>query len=181
MTVVKMPPIIAVLMLFLAIRRLRISSVMKICHVRLEKIIMKGERIMKKLEKDQDQAVYMEPREYAVEHGEREEYDSSYKLNVRCAEALDKGIRKSFDGTRLDEGFLEKVVTKYGILRVAFVLANTVDFYSWDGRYSPKNKEWAENIAGRLTEKRARIEWLIQSHPAVIDGLVTAFRKKYSQ
>ena len=38
------------------------------------------------------------------------------------------------------------VIETYGIDRVMFVLANTVQLQDWDGRYSPRNKAWAKTI-----------------------------------
>lgn len=50
-----------------------------------------------------------------------------------------------------------------------------------DGRFSHSNKEWAEQVstpehnAERMT---FRTDWVVDSHPAVLDGFVTMFRKK---
>lgn len=38
------------------------------------------------------------------------------------------------------------VIETYGLDRVMLVLANTVQLQDWDGRYSPRNKEWAKTI-----------------------------------
>ena len=65
--------------------------------------------------------------------------------------------------------------------RVGYILANTLHHKSYDGRFSHSNKEWAEQVstpehnADRMT---FRTDWVVDSHPAVLDGFVTMFRKK---
>ena len=52
---------------------------------------------------------------------------------------------------------------------------------SYDGRFSHSNKEWAEQVstpehnADRMT---FRTDWVVDSHPAILDGFVTMFRKE---
>lgn len=74
----------------------------------------------------------------------------------------------------------EKVLEAYGAERISFVLANTIQKHSYDGRYSRDNKAWAETIqipenVSRGTDLNA--DYIVNSHPAVLDGFVNLFRK----
>ncbi len=64
----------------------------------------------------------------------------------------------------------------YGEERMNYVLANTVQMSDGDGRYSPGNKAWAEEININNAEDDRR-EFYVNSHPAVLDSLITAYRK----
>lgn len=66
------------------------------------------------------------------------------------------------------------------LLSVFFVIAS-ICIKSYDGRFSHSNKEWAEQVstpehnADRMT---FRTDWVVDSHPAILDGFVTMFRKE---
>ena len=61
------------------------------------------------------------------------------------------------------------------------ILANTLHHKSYDGRFSPGNKKWAEQVstpehnADRMT---FRTDWVVDSHPAILDGFATMFREE---
>ena len=59
---------------------------------------------------------------------------------------------------------------------MTYVLANTVQINSGDGRYSPSNKEWANQVYINNENKDRRM-FVINSHPAIVDGFVSAYRK----
>ena len=79
----------------------------------------------------------------------------------------------------LGDDAVNQVVRQYGMERVGYILANTLHHKSYDGRFSPGNKEWAEQVstpehnADRMT---FRTDWVVDSHPAILDGFVTMFR-----
>ena len=60
-------------------------------------------------------------------------------------------------------------------MRVAMVLANTVQLQDWDGRYSRRNKEWAKTIPNDNPET-VRCGYALNSHPAVLDGFIDLVR-----
>ena len=76
----------------------------------------------------------------------------------------------------LNEDCLAPVLTAYGYKRTAWVLANTLNELKWDGRFSPANKQWAERRYIPQDE-RHNAEITVRSHPAVLDGFVTFYRK----
>lgn len=119
---------------------------------------------------------------YAREHGELEEYRASMRENVACKEGIEQAIRENFDGMHLNPVAVRSVLEQYGTERTAYVLANTIQQKSWDGRFSGSNKEWAQSVAvGEDTntagEDRRRA-FVVDSHPAVLDGFTDLFRKE---
>ena len=85
----------------------------------------------------------------AAEARAREEtalFRASHKLNIACKHAVEAAIRENFDGLHLKGGCIRPVIEEYGIDRVDWVLANTVQTKQLDGRFSRDNKAWAETF-----------------------------------
>lgn len=121
--------------------------------------------------------LYRQPPSYAQEHGELEQYRSSLQANIACKNAIEKAIRENFDGMHLQTEGAKAVMAWYGPERTAFVLANTVQLKSWDGRFSRANQEWAAAMTMPDTEER-RCAYCVESHPAVLDGFVAQVRRE---
>ena len=128
-----------------------------------------------------DVPVYYEPFSYAKENDEVDLYRTSYRLNSECKQAIHEAIADNYDGMYLGDGAVDQVVRQYGMERVGYILANTLYHKSYDGRFSHGNKEWAEQVstpehnAERMT---FRTDWVVDSHPAILDGFVTMFREE---
>ena len=126
-----------------------------------------------------DVPVYYEPFSYAQEHGEVDLYRTSYRMNSECKQAIHEAIADNYDGMHLGDDAVNQVVQQYGMERVGYILANTLHHKSYDGRFSASNKEWAEQVstpehnAERMT---FRTDWVVDSHPAVLNGFVTMYR-----
>ena len=118
---------------------------------------------------------------YAMEHGEVDKYMDSRKLDRECKEAVEGTIRQNFDGMHLKHDIVKPLAEQYGSDRIAFVLANTLQQESWDGRFSRDNKAWAaefyipENLVHGIDVNR---ELIVSSHPAVLDGFIDMFRRE---
>ncbi len=111
--------------------------------------------------------------------GELELYQASFKENVRCAKAIEKSIRENFDGMYLNANIVPLLVDEFGYDRVSFVLANTLQELSYDGRFSRANKEWAKGFSIPDTKGNNRnFEFQVTSHPAVLDGFITMYRRE---
>lgn len=128
-----------------------------------------------------DVPVYYEPFSYAKENDEVDLYRTSYRLNSECKQAIHEAIADNYDGMYLGDGAVDQVVRQYGMERVGYILANTLHHKNYDGRFSHGNKEWAEQVstpehnADRMT---FRTDWVVDSHPAILDGFVTMFREE---
>ena len=126
-------------------------------------------------------AFYGHTLSYAAEHGEVDRYMESHKLDRECKGAIEETIRQNFDGMHLKHDIVKPLAEKYGAERMAFILANTLQQESWDGRFSRDNKAWAsefyipENIVHGIDMNR---ELIVSSHPAVLDGFIGMFRRE---
>ena len=105
----------------------------------------------------------------------------SHKFDRECKEAIEGTIRQNFDGMHLKHDIVKPLAEKYGAERMAFILANTIQQESWDGRFSRDNKAWAsefsipENLVHGIDMNR---ELIVSSHPAVLDGFIGMFRRE---
>ena len=112
----------------------------------------------------------------ARERNELSLWRESHRANIACRDAIEDAIRRSFDGMHLDKDCTSLVLEKYGYKRTAWVLANTLHELKWDGRFSHANKQWAERRYIPQDE-RHNAEITVRSHPAVLDGFVSFYRK----
>ncbi len=106
---------------------------------------------------------------------EKEKDMTDLPNNVACKLAIEKGIKENYDGLRLGKDFEEDIIREHGIDRVLYVLANTVQQKSWDGRFSSDNKKWAKGYA--ISEDTLNRCFVVESHPAVVDGFINRIRK----
>lgn len=97
-------------------------------------------------------------------------------ISRNCGSDIEKGISTHFDGMHLNTDFIANLYALYGEERMNYVLANTVQMSDGDGRYSPDNKAWAKEININNAEDDRRT-FYVNSHPAVLDGFITAYRK----
>lgn len=118
---------------------------------------------------------------YAIEHGELEQYRASLQANIACKNAIEAAIRQYFDGMHLNEVAVTEVMSAYGKERICYVIANTLQQKSWDGRFSPSNKAWAaqfEIAAAVRPDYDSRGAFVVDSHPAVLDGFTGLLRRE---
>lgn len=118
--------------------------------------------------------------EEARREGKIEIWRASHKANIACRDAIEEAIRQSFDGMHLKEDCLQPVLDEFGYKRTSWVLSNTLQMLKWDGRFSPANKQWAEKtfIPADLNHNS---DFVVRSHPAVLDGFVDLYRKAYQK
>lgn len=115
----------------------------------------------------------------SAEARERDElplWRESHKANIACRNAIEDAIRQNFDGMHLDKDCITPVLEEYGYKRTAWVLANTLHELKWDGRFGHANKQWTER-ACIPTDLNHNSDFVVRSHPAVLDGFVTFYRK----
>ena len=125
--------------------------------------------------------VYTHDGAYAREHGELTLYRESLLTNIACKNAIEASVRNHFDGMYLAKKVLPEVLKEFSPKRVAFVLAATLQIKEYDGRFSRDNKAWAATIDTSFSTSLAydhRPSFCVESHPAVLDGFVSIFRKE---
>lgn len=124
--------------------------------------------------------VYRETSVYARKHDELEQYRASGKANQKCKFAIEQIIRENFDGMRLPKDIAKTILDTFGTERVSYVLANTLQTKSWDGRFGRDNLEWAQTIPLKpdlADEINKNVFCVVETHPAVLDGFIRHVRK----
>ena len=108
-------------------------------------------------------------------------YRASHKANLNCKAAIERAISENFDGMHLNSGTEDGVISKYGIDRVRLLLANTLQELDYDGRFSRRNKEWGQSIELPFSfwDSDRKTEYIINSHPAILDGFIDNVRERY--
>lgn len=61
---------------------------------------------------------------------------------------------------------------------MGYILAYTLNYNNHDGRYSHSNKEWADTTCKEERGNNIRPDWIVRSHPAVLNGFVDMYRKE---
>lgn len=122
--------------------------------------------------------VYKNTLDYAVEHKELTAYWDSKRCYEQCVIALDKAIDDKQNCSHWDLKTVVQDMTRlFSVERITNLLANAATAQEWDFCYSHSNKEWARHIdTGIESSMRKRLVPL--SHPAVIDSLISTFRRE---
>lgn len=121
--------------------------------------------------------IYPHSAAYAIEHGERDAYFASCEAYVNCKRSIETAINNNYDGYHLGKECFLDVIKQYSLERVVDVLACTVQHKERDGRFSRGNKAWANSIDTSHME-REPYYFLVDSHPAVLDGFISLFRRE---
>lgn len=124
--------------------------------------------------------VYRETSVYARKNDELEAYQASSAANRACKHVIEESIREHFDGMRLPRSIVPPILDTFGADRVSYVLANTLQSKSWDGRFGKDNLEWAQTIPIKpdLADSINKNSFcIVETHPAVLDGFVRHLRK----
>lgn len=124
--------------------------------------------------------IYYHSTAYAREHGELDQYRAtSFAMRI-CAKDIETIISARFDGMRLDRTAVTETLAIHGPDLVSILLASTVLYKSWDRRFSQSNKEWAGMI--RCPDRSDSLMPIyINTHPAILDGFISLYRKAISQ
>ena len=144
-------------------------------------------RADKNIEKQREELlslpVYPFSAAFAKEHSELETYRASHRANIDCKNAIEDAISNHYRDNRFDGSCVNEVIDRFGMERVAFVLANTVQDKDWDGRISAENKAWAKEVPvpnddNALGGRRTHEYVCTQAHPGLINLFVNRFRKE---
>lgn len=132
----------------------------------------------------EDTPIYRYSAEYARKHGELLQYRESHQANVACKEAIEKAITDNYRGNILDaQAILDTVGAKFSLKRIQYVLANTVQMKSWDGRFSYTNRKWAVSVSvtpdpDPWGNDRNRYFVVNKVHTGLTDLFINHFREK---
>jgi N12 class adenine-specific DNA methylase len=128
--------------------------------------------------KNKDTAIgSMQTAVHRVVEAQHKEYINALNLHTECKNAIDKAISENYDGMRLGKGFENALIDKYGMGEINYVLANTVQYFSNDGRFSPDNKKWADTFE-IIENEGHRYQFASNTHRAILDGFIDRMRRK---
>ncbi|MFI3226624.1 MAG: DUF3849 domain-containing protein [Clostridia bacterium] len=116
----------------------------------------------------------------ALDYEQTDQWRASNEENIACKNFIEQTIRENFDGMHLSADSAKKVVDEFGYKRTAFVLANSVQMKSSDGRFSRENKNFASSHSF-ADRKEHRALFAVDSHPAVLDGFINQYQRLYSE
>lgn len=122
--------------------------------------------------------LYPYSREEAQRHDELDLWKNSYLENCACKYAIEHAIKNGFDGMYLNADCASSVLESFGFKRTGYILAVTLQRKDYDGRFSPRNKDWAKETFIAESNERALISYTVDSHPAVLNGFVDQFRRE---
>lgn len=125
--------------------------------------------------------VYRQSLQSAEAYGQVPEYTLSFQANKLCKQRIEAIIKENYDGSHLNPQGAKQIVHEFGVKRVEYVLASTVQVKEWDGRFSPSNKSWANSVFSVSDMRNGvdrRMDYAVQSHPAVLDGFIGQVREE---
>lgn len=99
----------------------------------------------------------------------------SHKENIRCRDAIDKMVSEQYSGNILPDEIIKTACQEFGIDRVGWVLANTVNENDYDGRYRPDTKKWARTTF-YIPNDIHNCEFELRTHPELVNGMVGQYR-----
>lgn len=123
-----------------------------------------------------DKSVYSWSKSDAIAEGELEWWRDSYRLNCDCARAIERAIEKHYKNDRLEE-CAKDLIDEYGFKRVFWVLANTLQQKTEDGRFSPENRKWSKGFY--IPSDENRWHFCVESHPGLTDLFLNQARRAY--
>lgn len=149
------------------------------------KILLKWNVVEKRIRElvEKDQYLTPEGKEayasYRQEQAEqamlREQERLEHGVRLECSKAIDAVIAEKYDGSIMPRDTAQSIIEQYGMERVSFVLANTIQNMLFDGRFSQSNKDWAKELIPETDWKNRDL--ILNSHPGVVDGFTNQTRR----
>lgn len=135
----------------------------------------------KKVFKLEKTPIYKETFAYAYEHGEADQHHVSRRANIACKDAIIMAINDNYRENRLNTAAaVKEVVQQSGFERMFYVLANTLQTMSSDGRVSQVNKQWAQSIPVVFEQGERDTAYLItRSHPGLLNMFASEAQHEY--
>lgn len=112
----------------------------------------------------------------AKEYEEVDKWRKSHSANCDCARTIERAIRDNYKNNVLEK-CINDIVKAYGLDRVNWVLANTIQQNKTDGRFSEDNKKWAKDIW--IPREEHCWQFVVDSHPGLVDLFVNQARAYY--
>lgn len=126
--------------------------------------------------------IYSHNFEFALANKQVEDYRNSLRRNIACRNEIEHQISECYEYPHFHYNkAADAVIAAFGVERVMYVLANTIQSKPWDLRFSRSNSEWAKGFTiweKDTTNNSDHIRFLVSSHSTLVDALVTEVRKR---
>lgn len=124
--------------------------------------------------------IYYQTLKYAREHDEIDICRRSREQDLSCRDTIERLVDENYHNNHFDSAkVIKDAVGEFGLERVKYILANTVQQKDWDGRISDANKRWAEFIPVSLDkEYRTKIS-VNKTHSVLLNALIDEIRENY--
>lgn len=121
--------------------------------------------------------IYMKSRQHAQAHDELALWRESRDYSRQCANAISQAISDSHRDNHFHGDFVQPVIEAFGMERIAWVLANTIQCKDYDGRFSHAHKQWARNF-DFPDSREDSIYFICNAHPYLLDYFIQVFLEK---
>lgn len=121
--------------------------------------------------------LYTDPVRVARMNDEIPQYRESKRANIACKKAIENLLAERFDGMRLHGNCAKELCDEFGVDRVGWVLASTVQHFSWYGRFRHHNKLWADEFLIPTDPDDRTTDYCVNYHPEIVNGLIDQYRE----
>ena len=119
--------------------------------------------------------LYTDPVRVARINDEIPQYRESKRANIACKKAIENLLAERFDGLRLHGDCAKELCDEFGADRVGWVLACTVQHFSWDGRFRHQNKLWADEFLIPTDPDDRTTDYTYNSYHSMIYGKIRRY------
>lgn len=124
--------------------------------------------------------IYYQTLKFAREHDEIDICRKSREEDLRCRDTIEKLVDGNYYNNHFDSAkVVKEAVIEFGLERVKFILANTVQQRDWDGRISEVSKRWAKSVPVSLDEEYNTKILLCKIHSVLLNALIDEIRENY--
>lgn len=134
----------------------------------------------------QNLPVYLQSARYAMEHSEIETWRESYHANLACKRALEGteelSAVRAYNSYKIKE-FVDGIIGDYGIERPLYIIARTIQFKDYDGRFSGKLKDWASEYSFPDMNNNPDYSWnyISDVHPCALNEIAKELIKRQEE
>lgn len=124
--------------------------------------------------------VYPYSRAEARRNKETQMHEESFRLNVRCARAIERAIRDHFneEDASLREGCTQSVLDEYGFKRVLFVLSNSVKGIPRPYHIGDELRQWVQQTSVPRDGKYNRL-YAVDTATALLEDFTRQVKDAY--
>ena len=124
-------------------------------------------------------ALYRHSLDDAKHNDDIASWRESHNENIRCRDFFDNEIREKFDGYTLPKDCVNNTVKEFGYDRTMWVIANTINERTHDGRICRENRDWASGL--RIPNNRNNCDFVLNAHSCLIEGLANQVQRMYNE